>query len=317
MEDGLEYLDCTIRDGGYRNNWSFSDEDVQRCYKSVSEAGFDYFEIGFIRQQPISGFGKWHSVSVKDVETVRSFHKGCKISAMISVDENCNFNASKTNLSGIDLARIHLRVNSVEEAKTKAKNCFRLIEECKNFGLEVTLNLASADKLDSGAIDFIVSVFGNTGLKCIYIADTFGNLNEIRTAKKIREFQTSIQSIGYSVPLGFHPHNNLGNALSKSKVAIGMGIRMLDSTILGMGRGAGNLRSEFLAMDQEDIPKKIDILPILRACELICSESHLRQSVLYAMTSKFNIHPRYEDMAKCNSLEDTYKMYQKLTEADT
>lgn len=43
----IKLLDCTIRDGGYVNNWEFSDIEVKECYKSVSQAGFNYFEIGF------------------------------------------------------------------------------------------------------------------------------------------------------------------------------------------------------------------------------------------------------------------------------
>ena len=43
----LELLDCTIRDGGYLNNWNFTTDEVLDCYKSVSKSGYSYFEIGF------------------------------------------------------------------------------------------------------------------------------------------------------------------------------------------------------------------------------------------------------------------------------
>ena len=43
----LETLDCTIRDGGYLNNWKFSDEQVVNCFRAGSESGFDYVELGF------------------------------------------------------------------------------------------------------------------------------------------------------------------------------------------------------------------------------------------------------------------------------
>jgi hypothetical protein len=38
-------LDCTVRDGGYTNNWNFSDDFVIRAYEAVSASGMDYFEV--------------------------------------------------------------------------------------------------------------------------------------------------------------------------------------------------------------------------------------------------------------------------------
>ncbi|GAG45374.1 unnamed protein product, partial [marine sediment metagenome] len=40
-------LDCTIRDGGYLNNWKFSKQLVKDLYRAVSKSGVDLIEIGF------------------------------------------------------------------------------------------------------------------------------------------------------------------------------------------------------------------------------------------------------------------------------
>ena len=47
----VKLLDYTIRDGGYVNNWEFTQEQVLNCYKSVTEGNIDYFEIGFRREK--------------------------------------------------------------------------------------------------------------------------------------------------------------------------------------------------------------------------------------------------------------------------
>ncbi len=43
----LEVLDCTIRDGGYINDWDFPVPMVKDVYRQLSKAGVDIVEIGF------------------------------------------------------------------------------------------------------------------------------------------------------------------------------------------------------------------------------------------------------------------------------
>ena len=79
----IKLLDCTIRDGGYVNNWEFSDIEVKECCKSVSQAGFNYFEIGFRTNKKNKGIGKWFYCDEKDILNVKNYYKqGCKISIM-------------------------------------------------------------------------------------------------------------------------------------------------------------------------------------------------------------------------------------------
>lgn len=42
----INILDCTLRDGGYYNNWDFSPEVVNAYLKSVAEAKIEYIELG-------------------------------------------------------------------------------------------------------------------------------------------------------------------------------------------------------------------------------------------------------------------------------
>ena len=43
----IKLLDCTIRDGGYLNNWKFEKKVVREVYRASSSTGVDIFEIGF------------------------------------------------------------------------------------------------------------------------------------------------------------------------------------------------------------------------------------------------------------------------------
>ena len=48
---------------------------------------------------------------------------------------------------------------------------------------------------------------------------------------------------------GFHAHSNNENSLDKTETAIYHGCKFIDSCIGGMGRGAGNLKSELFVLE--------------------------------------------------------------------
>ena len=54
---------------------------------------------------------------------------------------------------------------------------------------------------------------------------------------------------GWSGPIGIHAHNNMGQGLLNSTVAVESGASWVDGTITGMGRGAGNSATELLLLE--------------------------------------------------------------------
>ena len=76
----------------------------------------------------------------------------------------------------------------------------------------------------------------------LYIVDSYGTL----IPGDVKNIINTIKSINKKVLIGFHSHNNLELALSNSLEAMENDIDYLDSTFTGIGRGAGNLRTELL-----------------------------------------------------------------------
>ena len=64
-----QFLDCTIRDGGYNNNWTFDDNYVIDCYNIISKIGYNYFEIGFRNNLQCEGKGKYYNISDNEINT--------------------------------------------------------------------------------------------------------------------------------------------------------------------------------------------------------------------------------------------------------
>ena len=43
----INLLDCTLRDGGYYNNWNFPKLLINNYLSAIAETKIDYVEIGF------------------------------------------------------------------------------------------------------------------------------------------------------------------------------------------------------------------------------------------------------------------------------
>ena len=92
------------------------------------------------------------------------------------------------------------------------------------------------------------------------MADTNGSLNPSQT-KKLIEFI----SLLIDKPIGVHFHNNQGLAYANALQAIESGASYIDSTLTGIGRGAGNTQTEFLS----HFLKNLSLDQILAISEII------------------------------------------------
>ena len=77
------------------------------------------------------------------------------------------------------------------------------------------------------------------GVECLYFADSLGNM----VPKDVERITATINT-QWDGPVGFHAHNNMGQASINVEAALSCGVSWIDSTITGMGRGAGNYETE-------------------------------------------------------------------------
>ena len=45
----IKVLDCTLRDGGYINNWDFGFNNISLIIKNLSDSNLDFIECGFLK----------------------------------------------------------------------------------------------------------------------------------------------------------------------------------------------------------------------------------------------------------------------------
>ena len=234
MKD-LKLLDCTLRDGGYYNNWDFDQETVEIYLNALVSASIDIVEIGF-RSLPKKSFKGPYIYCQDDYLETLSIPKELKIAVMINSKEFLKANDSPKSLinalfqhakfSPVDLVRIAVNFDDANEVEI-------LADEFKHLGYKVAINLMqSHNKSNKQYRNTSGKIAAWDTVDILYFADSLGCMNPADVTLICETIRTV-----WREPLGIHAHNNKGMALINSLTAIEGGANWCDSTIMGMGRG--------------------------------------------------------------------------------
>ena len=61
-------LDCTLRDGGYCNNWKFGKDNIEKTIRFLDYAGIDIIECGYLDQNTEMDYNSSKYSSFADVD---------------------------------------------------------------------------------------------------------------------------------------------------------------------------------------------------------------------------------------------------------
>lgn len=241
----IKILDATIRDGGLVNDFRFTDDFVRNVYIANAEAGVDYMEFGYRadkKQFSPADFGKWKFASDEDI---RSIVTSCgelrhrpKISVMADVGR-CDYqnDIHPKAESPVDMIRIATYIDTIPEA-------IKMIEDAAAKGYETTCNIMAISCCSDEQIAEALKALATTPVQGVYIVDSYGALYP-KCTRHLTDLYTSILKPAGKMT-GIHTHNNQQCAFANTIEAMDCGAELLDATIYGMGRGAGNCHLEQL-----------------------------------------------------------------------
>jgi len=206
--------------------------------------------------------------------------------------------------SVVDMIRIATYVHQIDEA-------IILINEAKAKGYEVTINIMAIAKSSKEQIDEVLQKVNATDVDVIYIADTFGSYYPAHIKELSKQYISVANTANKTV--GIHAHNNIQLAFANTIEASLNGVKFLDVTISGLGRGAGNCAMELL-LGYLNNPK-YDITPVIDFIQkhIVKLEKELDwgYSIPYMITGQFISHPR--TAMKVRDEKDTnYSEFYKL-----
>lgn len=229
-------LDCTFRDGGYYTNWDFSSDLVDAYIKAMNALPVDYIEIGYRNNPSKEYLGKFGYTPISVLKHIRQF---CSKKIVVMLNEKTtspeDLNTLLTPVVGlVDMVRIAVDPQNFDRALLLAKSV-------KHMGFEVGFNTMYMSKWQEydGFIDKLHLLKNHVDLFCM--VDSYGGI----TPEQVKSITYMVKE-KTTCSLGFHGHNNLQLGLINTITAIECGVDYVDATILGMGRGAGNLNMELL-----------------------------------------------------------------------
>lgn len=289
----INILDCTLRDGGYVNNWYFGNERMRAIFNNLTEARIDCIEIGFLDER--EPYDKDRSIQ-PNTKCYDEIYKGCSkkqslVFAMIDFGTCGIENIGLCEESFIDGIRVIFKKPNVEKAVEFAK-------ELMDKGYKVCLQMVSITSYsDMDVLKFVTKV-NQINPFAVSIVDTYGLLHA-KDAKHY--FELLNHNLKAQIILGYHAHNNFQLAYANTIEIAQEGVKrklILDATLYGMGKSAGNAPLELVVMYyNREIGKCYDINPILEAIDMYIIKMYRQKywgyNLQFYLSASNDCHPRY------------------------
>lgn len=291
----LTFLDCTLRDGGYYNDWDFDADLISRYLEAMAAAGVDIVEMG-LRTLGNQGF-KGACAYTTD-EFLASLHvpESLVVGVMVNASELVGAESLEDRLqqlfpcsadkSPVSVVRIACHIHEFDEALESSG-------WLQSRGYRVGFNLMQVADRAQDEIEAIAKKASLYPIDVLYFADSMGSMDPEQTALIISWLRRH-----WHGELGIHTHDNLRMALQNTLRALGEGATWVDSTVTGMGRGPGNARTEELAIEIAQFrQQQVSLVPLMG---ILRSDFRPMQekfgwgtNPFYYLAGKYGIHPTY------------------------
>ena len=291
----IKLLDCTLRDGGYYNNWDFSKDLVNDYLKAISDSGIKNVEIGFrsLKENKLNGPNFFTSDNYLNILKIP---KNLNVGVMVNVSELISYKSNyKMILDKIFKNKRKSKINFVRLAThfSEISEVVKICKIIKSKGYFVAINLMQITEQTDENISIAAQKISFAKPDVLYFADSLGAMDSNSVKKCINNLRKN-----WKGEIGIHTHNNLGKAVSNSMTAIDNGVTWVDSTITGMGRGPGNSETEYILIEMNSISKKkYNLLPITKIIKKYFEPLKLRYkwgpNSFYYLAGKYGIHPTY------------------------
>ena len=263
MKTSIQLLDCTLRDGAYITNGDFGVPAIVGLIKKLSDAKIDIIECGWLKNpEYVTGSSYYHVPSDLEQYLRRK-------------------DPDKTYVAMIDWDRYDLSQLPVYDGKSldavrvvfphgKHKEGIAVAQKIKDKGYKVFLQAANTLAYSDEDLVDLAKYVNKLMPVSLSVVDTFGAMYPRDLERIVSVLDSELDN---EISIGFHSHNNMQLAFSLSMHFIeylsGKRNVIVDSTLCGMGRGAGNATTELLVSYLNKIHHKdYDLNDIMDAIDL-------------------------------------------------
>ena len=290
--NNVHILDCTLRDGGYCNNWEFGFDNTKKIISGLIEAGIEIIECGFLTNKIVYDRNVTKYTTLDELtHIIPERRDGRLFVAMMNYGEYNVEDLPDYDGSSIDGIRVAFH-------KKDCKEALELCCEIKKKGylvfVQAMVSLSYTDE------EFLAVIKNVNQFKpyAFYIVDSFGMM---KGKDLTRLFYMIEHNLEKDIHIGFHSHNNMqlaySNAQKLTTVQTNRSL-IIDSSVYGMGRGAGNLNTElFVEYLNENTGKNYQLKPLLFIIDEILNGFYQKNYWGYSLpnyiSAVHNAHPNY------------------------
>lgn len=291
MKDKYNLLDCTLRDGGYINKWKFSNDAIAEIIKDLTEAGLDFVEVGYLNHD---GEPK-DTTQFRTIEQIADFlpldRGNSTYLAMADVQQFAVGDITPYTGRSIEGIRVVFYKHQIREA-------LELGASVKRNGYKLFMQPMVTIDYTLDEYTFLIREVSRLKPDAVSIVDSFGYMLQEDFRKYFKILDNILDN---DTLIGFHSHNNMNLAFITAQDILEYDTRrqlIIDSSLYGMGRGAGNLNTELITNYYNmTLGQKYDIQKIIhlisRYIMPIFKERQWGYSPYLFLTGRYHYHPNY------------------------
>ncbi len=291
---GIKLLDCTLRDGGYINDWNFGYYTIKNIIRQLTASQVDYVEIGFLRDCEYDRDKTLYNNCSEMRPILPETHGNTMFTAMALHNKYNIDKLEPYDGKTIEAIRVTFHDYDIDEG-------LAFISKAKEKGYKVFCNPINIMGYSDEQILDLLKKVNRIQPYAFSIVDTFGSMMK---ADLLRIYSLIEHNLDPAIVIGLHLHENLALSYSLAQEFISMKSStrksVIDGSMLGMGRVPGNLCLE-LIMDYMNRTQGgiYDVNPVLDGIDdYIIKLKEIEPwgySTAYALSAKYNLHRNYAE----------------------
>ena len=290
----INLLDCTLRDGGYLNDWEFGHDNIVNIFERLVSANVDIIEIGFLNESREYDVNR---TIFPDAESVNRTYAGlAKHDSMIVGMIDYGTCGIEKVIPASDSVMDGIRVIFKKEKKDKA---IAFCKQIKELGYKVFAQAVSITSYDDAELMELIRLVNDLEPYAFSLVDTYGLLHKNQL---MHYFDFVNEHMKTSIGLGYHSHNNFqlayANCIEVMKLPLLERDIVIDGTLYGMGKSAGNAPLELLASYLNDnLGKHYHCSQLLEAIDVTMLDLYKQipwgYSFKFFLSASKDCHPNY------------------------
>ena len=286
-------LDCTLRDGGYINDWEFGHDNIVNIFERVVSSGADYIEIGFLDDRREFDINRSIFPDTSCAEKIygKLNRKNTTVLAMIDYGTCDITNLQPVEESYIDGIRVIFK-------KDKMKPAMEYCRQVRKLGYKVFSQLVSVTSYSDAELMEVVELANDVRPFALSMVDTYGLMNPAELTHIMDIIDKNLRD---DIVLGFHAHNNFQLGYVNATTALEYDTEraiLVDGTLYGMGKSAGNAPLELVAMYMNEHMGKDYVITEMQEAITTSVTDFQRRSpwgyqLFYYIAASNRVHPDY------------------------